>query len=107
MSIDFSELHVFVRYRKKFSVRANRKLFPTPTEFVRYIVDTAKEKGPASLDNHIKPMWTACPFCLVGFDAVAYLEESEDEFEFIAKALKIDVLHLYLVKATFGLPVYF
>ena len=48
---------------------------PTPEEFIKYIIKTAKSIGPYALDNHIKPIWASCPFCSVEFDIVGHLED--------------------------------
>lgn len=61
---------------------------------MKYIVESAKEKGPHSLDDHIKPMWTICPFCQVGFDVIGTLEEFDEDIDFIARSLnlKVDII---------------
>ena len=56
---------------------------PTPEEFIRYIIKTAKSLGPYALDNHIKPIWASCPFCSVEFDIVGHLEDFNKDSAFI------------------------
>ena len=56
---------------------------PTPEEFIRYIIKTAKSIGPYALDNHIKPIWASCPFCSVEFDIVGHLEDFNKDSAFI------------------------
>jgi len=56
---------------------------PTPEEFIKYIIKTAKSIGPYALDNHIKPIWASCPFCSVEFDIVGHLEEFNKDSAFI------------------------
>ena len=56
---------------------------PTPEEFIKYIIKTAKSIGPYALDNHIKPIWASCPFCSVEFDIVGHLEDFSKDSAFI------------------------
>ena len=56
---------------------------PTPKEFIQYIVDSSKTKGPYALDNHIKPIWASCPFCSMEFDVIGHLEQSDKDSAFI------------------------
>jgi hypothetical protein len=65
---------------------------PTPTEFVQYIIDQAETVGPYRLDNHIKPMWTACPFCLVQFDVIGHIEEFDLDSLFILENMNLTVI---------------
>ena len=64
---------------------------PTPEEFVRYIIDSAEEKGAYQLDNHIKPIWTSCPLCSVQFDIVGHLENFDEDSAFIHDEMKLAV----------------
>ena len=49
------------------------------------------DKGPEELDNHIKPIWTSCPFCSVEFDVVGHLEEFDKDSAFIHVAMDLMV----------------
>lgn len=69
-------------YRTK-NLKSIPKEKPTPEEFVRYIVETGRSRGPYQLDNHIKPIWTACPFCSVDFDIIGHLETFDKDSTFV------------------------
>ena len=77
------------RYRKVDPKKIADK--PTPTEFVQYILDSAKTVGPYGMDNHIKPMWTACPFCSVQFDVVGHLEDYDLDNDYILTRMNLSV----------------
>ena len=64
---------------------------PTPSEFVRYILDSAKKYGPHNLDNHIKPLWASCPFCAIDFDIIGRIESRVKEATLISKRLNFPV----------------
>ena len=64
---------------------------PSPTEFVQYILDSAEKYGPHNLDNHIKPMWAACPFCAIEFDIIGKLESRDKEATLISEKLQFPV----------------
>ena len=78
------------RYRK-LDPKSNRVEIPTPKEFIQYIIDSSKDKGPDALDNHIKPIWTSCPFCSMEFDAVGHLEEFDKDSAFINVVMNLMV----------------
>ena len=67
------------------------KDMPTPEEFVRYIIDSAETTGAYYLDNHIKPIWTSCPFCSVQFDVVGHLETFDEDSSFIHDEMELKV----------------
>ena len=67
---------------------------PTPTEFVRYILDSAQKYGPQNLNTHIKPMWASCPFCAIDFDIIGKLESREKEVRLISERLQFPVSKL-------------
>ena len=64
---------------------------PSPTEFVRYILDSAQKHGPQNLNAHIKPMWASCPFCAIDFDIIGKLESREKEVSLISERLNFPV----------------
>jgi len=51
---------------------------PTPTEYVRYILDDLGS-NPRSVDQHWRPQHRACPFCLLQFNVYAHMEELHDD----------------------------
>ena len=83
---------IFLRYRKVNPKKApNMDTRPTPKEFIQYILDSSKNKGPHKLDNHIKPIWTSCPFCSMEFDIIGHLEEFDVDSAFISDKMNLKV----------------
>ena len=82
----------FSRYRNIDPNKTTDK--PTPTEFVQFILDSARIQGPLNLDNHIKPMWASCPFCSVEFDVIGRLENFDKYVQFIFITMGITVIKL-------------
>ena len=64
---------------------------PTPTEFAQYIVDTSQKIGSENMDNHIRPLWSSCPFCAIDFDIIGQLEDYEEDEKFIIEKLDLDL----------------
>merc|ERR1711962_396806 len=62
---------------------------PTPLEFVQYTIDSSKTLGAYHLDNHIKPIWTSCPFCSVQFDVIGHLETFDEDSSFFHDEMKL------------------
>ena len=64
---------------------------PSPVEFARYIVEQSQTFGAEHLDNHIRPMWSSCPFCKVDFDVIGHLEDFDSDAGFIIDNLKLNI----------------
>ena len=47
--------------------------------------------GAENLDNHIRPIWASCPFCLIDFDIIGHLEDYEEDERFIVQKLDLDI----------------
>ena len=82
----FSQIH---RYRGIDPTKTNES--PTPTEFAQYIVDSSQKIGAENLDNHIRPLWSSCPFCAIEFDIIGQLEDYEEDERFIIEKLDLDL----------------
>ena len=66
----------------------------TPSEFLSFILDDLKKRGPENVDQHWRPQHLSCPFCSLDFTVYAHMEElSEDSAYFITKVS--DLLFLY------------
>ena len=63
--------------------------YPTPTEFIKYLLDKVSEKGPMSLNPHFQPQYGLCPFCLAEFDFIGDLEYMKEDIAFLGKTLSI------------------
>ena len=63
--------------------------YPTPKEFIQYLIDEVKENSPLSLNPHFKPQYTLCPFCSVDFDFVGDLKYMKEDIEYLGKLLNI------------------
>lgn len=60
---------------------------PTPSEFLRYVLDNLKNAGASNVDQHWRPQSAACPFCLLQFSIYARMEElNEDSLYFFIKS---------------------
>ena len=64
---------------------------PTPEEFVKYILQKVELNGILSLHDHIRPLWTLCPFCSLRFDVIGHLENFTQDSTFIFENMNIDV----------------
>jgi hypothetical protein len=82
----FSQIH---RYRGIDPLKSIES--PTPTEFAQYIVDTSQKIGSENMDNHIRPLWSSCPFCAIDFDIIGQLEDYEEDEKFIVEKLDLDL----------------
>ena len=69
---------------------------PTPTEFVQYIIDTSQKIGSENMDNHIRPLWSSCPFCAIDFDIIGQLEDYEEDEKFIVEKLNLNCIKMLL-----------
>ena len=59
----------------------------TPSEFLSFILDDLKKRGPENVDQHWRPQHLSCPFCNFHFTVHAHMEElSEDSAYFFTKA---------------------
>ena len=43
------------------------------------------------MDNHIRPLWSSCPFCAIDFDIIGQLEDYEEDEKFIVEKLDLDL----------------
>ena len=58
----------------------------TPSEFLSFILDDLKKRGPTYVDQHWRPQHLSCPFCSLDFTVYAHMEElSEDSAYFFTK----------------------
>ena len=63
--------------------------YPTPKEFIQYLIDEVKENGALTLNPHFKPQYALCPFCSVDFDFVGDLKYMKEDIEYLGKLLNI------------------
>ena len=84
---------------------------PTPKDFVEYILQQVELSGIYSLNDHLRPQWTLCPFCDLHFDVIGHLEDYEEDSAFIFNSMGIKVSHSRLFIAssqtTIFLKIYF
>ena len=66
---------------------------PTPKDFVEYILQQVELSGIYSLNDHLRPQWTLCPFCDLHFDVIGHLEDYEEDSAFIFNSMGIKVCH--------------
>ena len=78
---------ILSQYRKSSSM--SDPPYPTPTEFIKYLLDKVSEKGPMSLNPHFQPQYGLCPFCLAEFDFIGDLEYMKEDIAFLGKTLSI------------------
>ena len=72
---------------------------PTPKDFVEYILQQVELSGIYSLNDHLRPQWTLCPFCDLHFDVIGHLEDYEEDTAFIFNSMDIKVSRFTLVIA--------
>merc|ERR1719225_2198451 len=63
--------------------------YPTPEEFIRYLIFEVDEKGPLFLNPHFRPQYCLCPFCSVDFDFIGELDYMKDDIAYLGKLLNI------------------
>jgi hypothetical protein len=59
-------------------------------EFIRYVLDEANNSFD-TMNWHVKPLWTACPFCAFRFDVIGHLEDADEDTRFIVESLNLTV----------------
>jgi len=60
---------------------------PTPSEYLRYVLDNLKKAGAQNVDQHWRPQYLSCPFCLLQFSVYAHMEDlNEDSLYFFYKS---------------------
>ena len=79
--------NILQRYRT-FST-AKDPPYPTPREFIQYLIREVEESGPMSLNPHFKPQYCLCPFCSVDFDFIGDLEYMKNDIQYLGKLLNI------------------
>lgn len=77
---------VIARYRKSVGGEGPEG-YPTPNEYLRFILDQLREIGADRVDAHWRPQYLSCPFCLLNFSVYAHMEElNEDSLYFFLKS---------------------
>jgi hypothetical protein len=75
------------RYRKVPGV--SDPPYPTPAEFIQYLIDEVLNHGPLSLNPHFRPQFGLCPFCAVQFDFIGELKHMEEDIAYLGELLNI------------------
>ena len=70
--------------------------YPSPKEFVTYLLEKAKTKGPLMFNRHWRPQYALCPFCSLNFDYIGQVEHMNEEVDFLADLLGFKVVFRYL-----------
>ena len=65
--------------------------YPSPKEFIRYLIEDAKENGPLTFNRHWRPQYGLCPFCSMNFDYIGPVEKMNKHVDFLAELLGFKV----------------
>ena len=65
--------------------------YPSPKEFVRYILEQVNLHGPLILNRHWRPQYALCPFCSMDFDYIGDIQEMNEHVEFLSDLLDLKV----------------
>lgn len=65
---------------------------------MQYILDRAATRGMLRVDLHWRPIWAACPFCLVDFDVVGRMDTFDQDSDIVVKLLGVEVGQLGQIK---------
>ena len=75
------------RYRKDPGI--SDPPYPTPAEFIQYLIDEVLNHGPLSLNPHFQPQYGLCPFCAVHFDFIGELKHMKEDIAYLGELLQI------------------
>ena len=70
--------------------------YPTPKEFVNYLLEEAKSRGPLIFNRHWRPQYALCPFCGFDFDYIGEVKNMNKHVTFISELLGFKVNLNYL-----------
>ena len=65
--------------------------YPSPKEFVAYILEQAENNGPLILNRHWRPQYALCPFCSMNFDYIGKIEHMNSHVNFLSDLLGFKV----------------
>jgi hypothetical protein len=66
--------------------------FPTPFEFVQYLIDEIPSMGAVTnVNRHFAAQFTQCPFCSVDFDVLGKKETFEQDMKITLQTVRLDV----------------
>ena len=63
--------------------------YPSPKEFIQYLLEEVHKNGPLSLNPHFKPQFGLCPFCSVDFDFIGDLNYMKEDIAYLGNLLNI------------------
>merc|ERR1712080_91920 len=61
--------------------------YPTPKEFIQYLLNEAKTNGPLTFNRHWRPQYGLCPFCALKFDYIGKVESLDKHVSFLSEHL--------------------
>ena len=65
--------------------------YPSPKEFVTYLLQQVEIKGPFILNWHWRPQFASCPFCAIDFDYVGEIKDMNAHVDFLSDILGFKV----------------
>ena len=87
---------IMIKFRNLDPKKSND--YPSPKEFVTYLLEQAKQYGPLSFNRHWRPQYALCPFCSLNFDYIGTVEDMNTHVDYLADLLgfKVNIKHILL-----------
>ena len=65
--------------------------YPSPKEFVTYLLQQVEIKGPFAFNAHWRPQFSLCPYCSIDFDYVGDINDMNYHVDFLSDILGFKV----------------
>ena len=75
--------------------------YPSPKEFVSYLLEQAKLTGPLKFNRHWRPQYALCPFCSLEFDYIGSVENMNKDVDYLSVLLgfKVGLQHSIVINS--------
>ena len=75
--------------------------YPSPKEFVSYLLEQAKLTGPLKFNRHWRPQYALCPFCSLEFDYIGSVENMNKDVDYLSGLLgfKVGLQHSIVINS--------
>ena len=81
--------NIMIKYRNVNPKKSND--YPTPKEFVTYLIEQVKLNGPLMFNRHWRPQYALCPFCSLDFDYLGTVEDMNKHVDYLSGLLGFKV----------------
>ena len=82
---------IMINYNPDFNPKKSND-FPSPKQFVTYLIHQVEIYGPLSLNRHWRPQYAICPFCGLNFDYIGTVEDMNTHVDYLADLLGFKVI---------------